>query len=640
MCARGQAHAEAPRSEASTRRHDGGHGASERANDGLQRARLDCGDGVGCSSTRCRLSMPPATRRAAERRRGQGTLRCAILLGVSAHLLCFGVMPPGVSGQVDGTAMQTQDNPSAALGPLNELCKGFSTHVAGPIKSMLPSGLFYSPGWAGSPRAFFNAILTGPAATAIDCEGGFRVDGTACSYASFFTLMIVLFGVLIPIGTTVYCMGFCCARTFIEKCHCCCALCKQPNCGSHRPTYDYEAKEKFCVGACTILMTLVFIIISLIGFLATLQVTSDLGEIVVAMKAATEFPEELSSQLNKSFLAIDSRTQAVADLANDWTADGVKLTTAAVAMNNSLKALIAKWQDVKKLVEGTTLPPRLANNPCTFYYNGTTPEHRAKYDGVKRVWVYNKSVPLPGVLCCELVSHDNCIFGSHPRGTPTVVLEDVSIGYSPTCADLSLEGDNITGTIREETRECPCCCTCQQNIEVLEGVISQLPTSDQLTGVTPVINAQILSTVITGIGKYLTKSISTFKTYILGLQTALEPIGAALSNKTNLAVGAAGGWLFACMGAILALFAWLLVNVNCWWVGYVCGWMTFFLVSYIFLWTFPLWTFPPSVSKVDCCIATHRNTSLRCCILTRATTTPMSGVSHVWGGVWRCRSIR
>jgi len=219
-------------------------------------------------------------------------------------------------------------------------------------------------------------------------------------------------------------------------------------------------------------------------------------------------------------------------------------------------------------------------------------------------------------------------------------LEDVSIGYSPTCADLSLEGDNITGTIREETRACPCCCTCQQNIEVLEGVISQLPTSDQLTGVTPVINAQILSTVITGIGKYLTKSISTFKTYILGLQTALEPIGAALSNKTNLAVGAAGGWLFACMGAILALFAWLLVNVNCWWVGYVCGWMTFFLVSYIFLWTFPLWTFPPSVSKVDCCIATHRNTSLRCCILTRATTTPMSGVSHVWGGVWRCRSIR
>jgi hypothetical protein len=604
MCARGQAHAGAVThsvAEARTRRDDGGHGAIERANDGLHRAQLGCGDGVGCKSTRCRQSMP-ATRRA-ERRRGQGTLRCAILVGVSAHLLCFGVMPPGVSGQVDGTAKKTEDNPSAALGPLNELCKGFSANVAGPIKGVLPSGFFYSPGWAGSPRAFFNAILTGPAESAIDCEGGFTLDGTACSYASFFTLMIVLFGVLIPIGTTIYCMGFCCARTFIEKCHCCCALCKQPNCGSHRPTYDYDAKEKFCVGACTILMALVFIIISLIGFLATLQVTSDFGEMVVAMQAATEFPEELSLQLNRSFVAIDSGTQAVADRANDWTADGVKLTAAAEAMNNSLKALIANWQDVKKIVEGTTL--RLANNPCGFYYNGTTPEHRAKYDGVKRVWVYNTSVPLPGVHCCERVDHNNCIFGSHPRGMPTnVVLEDVSIAYSPTCADLSLEGDNITGTIKEETRACPCCCTCQQNIDVLEGVISRLPRSDQLTAVTPVIDAQILSKVITGIGKYLTKSISTFKTYILGLQTALEPVGAALSNKTNLAVGAAGGWLFACLGAVLALCAWLFVNVNCWWVGYVCGWMTFFLVSDIFLWAFPQRCF-----EVDCRIATHCNTT-------------------------------
>ena len=589
MCALGQAHlhAETAAHDAEERSRSDGvdHAAREREGDGMHRARMDCGHGVGSSSARCRQSMPPATRRAAERTRRRGSVRSAVLLGVSAHLLCLCVLPGRVCGQADeaDAAATTPANPSAALGPLNELCTGFSKSVAAPIKGILPSDVFYSPGWAGSPRAFFNAILTGPAEDAIDCEGGPTLDGTACSYASFLTLMIVLFGVMIPIGTTVYCMGFCCARTFIEKCHCCCALCKQPNCGSHRPTYDYEAKEKMCVGACTVFMALVFTIISLIGFLATLQVTTDFAEMISAMQAATEFPDELEVQLNTSFRAIDSGTQAFADRANDWTAEGATVTTAAVAMNNSLKALITKWEDVKRIVEGSTLPPRSLDNPCKFYYNGTTPEHRAKYDGVRQVWVYNKTVPLPGIQCCEHGNHGNCIQGSHPRGMPiTVVLEDLSIANSPTCADLSRDGDNITGTIREQTRTCPCCCTCQQNIDVLEQAISRLPKNDQLALVTPVLNAQILSAIITGIGQYLKKSISTFKNYIAQLQKALEPIGDTLGDPVSLTAGAAGGWTFACLGSLLALFAWIFVNVNCWWVGYVCGWMTFFLVSNTF----------------------------------------------------------
>lgn len=96
--------------------------------------------------------------------------------------------------------------------------------------------------------------------------------------------MVALFGVVLPIGTTIYCMGFCCARGLIERCHCCCALCKQPNCGSHRPTTDYDAKEKVCISVCVLIMLLVFLVVSMLGFLSTMQMTTDFQEIMVAIK--------------------------------------------------------------------------------------------------------------------------------------------------------------------------------------------------------------------------------------------------------------------------------------------------------------------------------------------------------------------
>ena len=52
----------------------------------------------------------------------------------------------------------------------------------------------------------------------------------------------------------------------------------------------------------------------------------------------------------------------------------------------------------------------------------------------------------------------------------------------------------------------------------------------------------------------------------------------ALGNPATLTAGAAAAWVFFMLGALMAFFAWMLVNLNCWWVGYFCGFITFFVV--------------------------------------------------------------
>ncbi len=70
------------------------------------------------------------------------------------------------------------------MGPLNEFSAAFSNSFAQPLKDILPRT--YSEGYGGSPRAFFNMILTDPEALAQEC--GARPigaeDGTACAYAA------------------------------------------------------------------------------------------------------------------------------------------------------------------------------------------------------------------------------------------------------------------------------------------------------------------------------------------------------------------------------------------------------------------------------------------------------------------------
>lgn len=70
------------------------------------------------------------------------------------------------------------------MGPLNEFSATFSDSFAQPLKAMLPRT--YSEGYGGSPRAFFNLLLTDPEGLGEEC--GARPigaeDGTACAYAA------------------------------------------------------------------------------------------------------------------------------------------------------------------------------------------------------------------------------------------------------------------------------------------------------------------------------------------------------------------------------------------------------------------------------------------------------------------------
>ena len=46
----------------------------------------------------------------------------------------------------------------------------------------------------------------------------------------------------------------------------------------------------------------------------------------------------------------------------------------------------------------------------------------------------------------------------------------------------------------------------------------------------------------------------------------------------TLSASAATAWLFFALGAVVAFLAWVMVNIQCWWVGYLCGFITFFMV--------------------------------------------------------------
>ena len=87
--------------------------------------------------------------RAMNRRRSRLRIFCA-----SFVVLVFSFVAP-VSGQVDAAAQKEGVKLTQQLGPLNQVCTGFSENVAGPIKSMLPYNIFYSQG-----QSFFPAPST------------------------------------------------------------------------------------------------------------------------------------------------------------------------------------------------------------------------------------------------------------------------------------------------------------------------------------------------------------------------------------------------------------------------------------------------------------------------------------------------
>ena len=513
-------------------------------------------------------------------------LPASTLLAVALHACAFLSPLASVSARAEAAAIDTATTPSpstgqagtdevaASLGPLNVMTGSFSESVAVPIKGFIGglSAGFYSPGFEGSPRAFFSATFTGQD---IECEAA--VDGTACAYASFFVLITVLFAVILPVLTTVYCASFCCARTMVERCQCCCALCKQENCGGHRPTGEYDLKEKVCCSFCLVIMVMVFVCLSIIGFLSTMQVSTDFRDVITGLKDAIAFPEEMRDTINASFKAISVNSVDFVDDANAFTLHRDPITTASISVNTSIDNLITKWQNIGKVVEGETSSG--GPNTCKFFVNDSID---VKFDGQTSMWTYSQfanfsnPIPLPGVVCCEAVNHTNCVRGIHPAGRGVLL---PSTGQrSPTCSRFTRTGNATT----KSSDTCPCCCTCQQNIEALQAVKDRLPTADKVIQATPQLNKDALSALIEGLGRYVVMSVDSFEGYMTLLRQALDPVDATLGDTSTVVAGAASGWCFAMLGPLVVLIAWLMVNVNCWWVGYFCGFVTFLMMTILF----------------------------------------------------------
>ena len=63
-----------------------------------------------------------------------------------------------------------------------------------------------------------------------------------------------------------------------------------------------------------------FLLISMLGFLSTMQITTDFAEMMTAMNAAVSFPDQLTADLNTSFIGINAGATKFLERANDWTA--------------------------------------------------------------------------------------------------------------------------------------------------------------------------------------------------------------------------------------------------------------------------------------------------------------------------------
>jgi len=81
-------------------------------------------------------------RRRRSRQHGVGV---AMLLGATIYTLFPLLLPVQVSGQQSAGAAAAAAVKSN-LGPLNVFLQGFSESVAKPVKGMLPTSIFYTPG--------------------------------------------------------------------------------------------------------------------------------------------------------------------------------------------------------------------------------------------------------------------------------------------------------------------------------------------------------------------------------------------------------------------------------------------------------------------------------------------------------------
>lgn len=444
------------------------------------------------------------------------------------------------------------------MGPLNEFSATFSDSFAQPLKAMLPRT--YSEGYGGSPRAFFNLLLTDPEGLGEEC--GARPigaeDGTACAYAAFLTACFII-GIVFSVATCVYCTGFCIGRSCGDRCRCCCKLCGQANCGGPKPTQDYNKKQQFCCLIIFLVFWAVIMAIGILGFLSTNQMAIDMQDVITGMDQTVLYPEELSTQVNTTLDAIQRQSNGVFDSVNDRLTGRLIVNEKVSAFNSSLEAVIESYSSLKTYIEGQTTGG--APNPCAWNVNGTA----VTWNEVGGYWQNGAMEEMVGTRCCSVQNTALlCVDGSHAIGLGS----SINSRRPVSCSTFETpSGGNFT----ETSAACPCCCTCVERIGSLRMALRRMPSDAALEELNQPINTSTLGDTIFNAKEDVGAAIQEFDDTFTMFSDALQPAKDLLGNEAAIIGGAASVWALAWISMIIALVAFLCASAIFWWTSYCLG---------------------------------------------------------------------
>mmetsp|Transcript_28420 Transcript_28420/g.59426 ORF Transcript_28420/g.59426 Transcript_28420/m.59426 type:complete len:770 (-) Transcript_28420:232-2541(-) len=451
------------------------------------------------------------------------------------------------------------DSVSGALGPLSPLTSTFSTSFAQPLKAALPKT--YSPGYSGSPRAFFNSILINGDKQLKDCSAQpFKsIDGSPCAYMDNLLYCLVI-GIVVPVVTVFYCCGFFCARNGGEKCKCCGAMCRQPNCGGKYPSIaKYSPSETRCCCCGYFLNWIIICIFAVLGFLSTNAASQDIQLVVNSLNSAKAYAPTyktaMSSRLNQiqssSLMSLDSSNvnNRLYSVVADTASKVQEASQSMSALISSLKATCDSQncptnpQDVSRFQNSTQMP--------------------VTFSAYTDRWIAGGAMLATTVTCCPSNASwsGNLLNYSEAYYQNGDLKPDDCIVQSPA---IQSKLNSVGGWM---------CCRCvelSQRLSMCKSNLDRMNSSVQ--GLNHgIIDRTTLGGAITALASPINTSIDSFDTSMSKISSILVQSSQALTNQAAIVGGSATVWALAIISVSCALFGLLLSISCCWWTSYCLG---------------------------------------------------------------------
>eukprot|EP00281_Chroomonas_sp_CCMP1168_P026999 CAMPEP_0206243370 /NCGR_PEP_ID=MMETSP0047_2-20121206/17572_1 /ASSEMBLY_ACC=CAM_ASM_000192 /TAXON_ID=195065 /ORGANISM="Chroomonas mesostigmatica_cf, Strain CCMP1168" /LENGTH=748 /DNA_ID=CAMNT_0053668487 /DNA_START=84 /DNA_END=2326 /DNA_ORIENTATION=+ len=449
------------------------------------------------------------------------------------------------------------------LGPMSVMSAGFSDSLAQPLKAILPRP--YTVGYSGSPRAFFNELMTNQGTGLVDCGSTVfsAQDGTACAYASYLSYMVII-GVLVPVITVTYCCFFGCGRMF-HSCRCMGSCCGQPNCGGRKPTSVEYGNEKVVCCCCYFGFFIAVWTIGIIGFLSTNQMGADVQEVLVGLADTTSFPEILKADISTKLA--ETKTFADTTLAgvNDNLAGRLVVNERVTAFQASVTALEATVTDLRNFVEGNQASGSGVNK-CSYMMNNTAVNYtRLGWTSITT----GEAVPF---TCCTGTDIYSCIKGDHPVGLGTQMAGENVRGSACKIYNV-IDYQNGTKTYNPPPTngKCPCCCGCAVLEYRLAAAKAKLPTSASLEALNQPIDLSSFGGLITNAEQEVDAAVTEFGDTFLAIESVIAPARGYLGNQ-GLVIGVSISiWALAWLGVVFGCLGLLSSRGCCWWTSYTFG---------------------------------------------------------------------